>query len=260
MKKNDGVLDIWKYRELLWLLVVKDIKVKYKRSIVGVLWSLLNPLFTMLILTVVFKELFRFSIENFAAYVISGQVIFSFFFESTSLAMTSIYTSGQLIKKVYVPKPIFPVSKILYSMVNTLYSIVAVVLVCLFTGVTITISILASLLTIFYLMVFCIGVGLILCSIAVFLRDVEHIYGVLLTAWMYATPIIYPAEIMPDRFLFVLYCNPLFYFVSHFREGLLYHQFPSIELNLYCLIYSFIALICGIYIFNKRKNQFVLYI
>jgi len=260
MKKNDGIIDLWKYRDLLWQLVAKDVKVKYKRSFIGVLWSLLNPLLTMLILTIVFKELFRFNIENFAAYVISGQVIFSFFSESTSLAMTSIYTSGQIMKKVYVPKAIFPISKILYALVNTLYSIIAVVIVCLLTGVPITASFFSSLLTIVYVMIFSIGVGLILCSIAVFLRDLEHIYGVLLTAWMYATPVIYPAEIMPDRFLFVLYCNPLYFFVTHFREGLLYHQLPSIELNLYCLMYALITLVIGVYVFNKRRNQFILYI
>jgi len=260
MRKKDGIIDLWKYKDLLWLLVAKDVKVKYKRSIMGVLWSLLNPLLTMLILTIVFKELFRFNIENFAAYVISGQVIFTFFSEATSLAMTSIYTSGQIMKKVYVPKAIFPISKILYSMVNTLFSIIAVLIVCLLTGVPITSAFFGSILTIAYVMIFSLGVGLILCSIAVFLRDIEHIYGVLLTAWMYATPVIYPAEIMPDRFLFVLYCNPLYYFVTHFREGLLYQHIPSIELNLYCLVYSLVTLIVGVYVFNRQRNRFILYI
>ncbi|MWC27306.1 ABC transporter permease [Paenibacillus sp. MMS18-CY102] len=252
--------NFFKYRDLLKLLVLKDIKIKYKRSVLGVVWSLLNPLLTMTILTLVFKELFRFNIENFAAYVISGQVLFSFFSEATSLAMSSIYSSGQIIKKVYIPKYIFPVSKVLYSLVNMCFSFIAVLIVCLTTGVALKATLLFSFISIFYIFVFSVGVGLILCSIVVFFRDIEHIYGVFLTAWMYATPIIYPMEIMPDKYMFLLNGNPLYYFITHFREGLLYGSIPTWELNVQCASYAFVTLLAGVYLFKRRQDQFILYI
>ncbi|MDO3680299.1 ABC transporter permease [Paenibacillus ehimensis] len=257
---KNHLINFFKYKDLLKLLVMKDLKIKYKRSILGIIWSLLNPLLTMIILTLVFKELFRFNIENFAAYVISGQVLFTFFSESTSLAMSSIYSSGQIIKKVYIPKYIFPISKVLYSLVNMMFSFLAVIIVCIITDVSIKPTLIFSLLSIFYMMVFSIGVGLILSSVVVFFRDIEHIYGVLLTAWMYATPIIYPMDIMPNKFLFLLYSNPLYYFIAHFREGLLYGHIPSWELNFQCLNYSIITLLVGLYLFYKRQDKFILYV
>ncbi|WP_379135595.1 ABC transporter permease [Paenibacillus sp. sgz500958] len=254
------MLNFLKYQELLKLLVLKDIKIKYKRSVLGILWSILNPLFIMIIITLVFKELFRFNIQYFSAYVISGQVLFSFFSDSTSMAMSSIFSSGQIIKKVYVPKYIFPLSKIAYSLVNMLFSFCAVIIVCLFTGVPIKWTLIFSFVSIGYLFVFCIGVGLILCSVVVFFRDIEHLYGVLMTAWMYATPIIYPVTTMPDKFMFLLYGNPMFYFLTHFREGLLYGRIPSAELNLQCFNYALVTLIIGVYLFKQRQDKFILYI
>ncbi|WP_338552555.1 ABC transporter permease [Paenibacillus sp. KS-LC4] len=249
-----------KYRELIKLLVLKDIKLKYKRSFLGIIWSLLNPLFTMIILTIVFKELFKFSVENFAAYVISGQVLFTFFSESTSLAMSSIYSNGQILKKVYIPKYIFPLSKVLFSFVNMLFSFASILLVCFLTDVPLKPALFFSLLSTCYILIFSIGFGLILSSVVVVFRDLEHIYSVLLTAWMYLTPIIYPAEIIPEKYLFIVHSNPLYYFLNHFREGLLYGHIPSMELNLQCFCISFVTLIIGLYVFYKRQDKFILYI
>lgn len=257
---NNYFANFLKYTNLLKLLVIKDVKIKYKRSVLGIFWSVLNPLFTMIIITLVFQELFKFNVENFAAYVISGQVLFSFFSDSTSLAMTSIYSSGQIIKKVYVPKYIFPLSKIIYSLVNMLFSFCAVLIVCLITGVHLEYTVVYSLVSILYLFVFSVGVGLILSSLVVFFRDIEHIYGVLITAWMYATPIIYPMNIMPDKFMVMLLGNPLFYFITHFREALLYGHVPPLELNIQCASYAVVTLLSGLYLFKKKQDKFILYI
>ncbi|MDQ8733033.1 ABC transporter permease [Paenibacillus sp. LHD-38] len=257
---RNNLLNFLKYKDLLFLLVAKDIKIKYKRSFLGILWSLLNPLLTMAILTLVFRELFRFNIEYFAAYVISGQVLFSFFSESTSLAMSSIYSSGQIIKKVYIPKYIFPLSKVLYSLANMMFSFVAVIIVCIATGVELHFTVIYSFLSIIYVAIFSVGAGLILSSVVVFFRDIEHIYGVFIAAWMYATPIIYPMNIMPDKYMFLFYCNPMYYFVTHFREGLLYGNAPVFELNVQCLIYSLGTFIIGLYVFRKNQDRFILYI
>ncbi|WP_342415703.1 ABC transporter permease [Paenibacillus sp. FSL R10-2782] len=261
MKQLKGYFkNFFRYKDLLKLLVIKDIKIKYKRSVLGILWSVLNPLLTMLIITLVFQELFKFNVKNFAAYVISGQVLFNFFSDATSMAMSSIYSSGQIIKKVYIPKYIFPLSKVIYSLVNLLFSFCAVLIVCLVTGVEMNINIIFSFVSILYVFIFSLGVGLILCSLVVFFRDIEHIYGVLMTAWMYATPIIYPMNIMPDKYMFMLMANPFFYFLAHFREALLYGHVPPLSLNLQCASYAIVTLLAGLYLFKKRQDKFILYI
>lgn len=254
------IRNTFKYRELLKQLVIRDLKVKYKRSILGILWSLLNPLLNMIIITIVFSQLFKFNIENFAAYVISGQILFTFFSESTSTAMGAIYSSGQLIKKVYIPRFVFPVSKIIYSLVNFSFSLIATLLVCIITGVEFNFAILNVVISIAYVLLFSLGVGLALCSIVVFFRDVEHFYGIFLTAWMYATPIIYPASIMPDKYLFLFYCNPMYYFLLHFRTSLIDGIVPSWELNLHCFSYAVITFIVGAIIFQRNQQKFILHI
>lgn len=174
--------------------------------------------------------------------------------------MTSIYSSGQIIKKIYVPKYIFPLSKAIYSLVNMLFSFCAVLIVCIITGVHLEYTVIYSIVSILYLFVFSVGVGLILSSLVVFFRDIEHIYGVLITAWMYATPIIYPMNIMPDKFMVLLLSNPLFYFITHFRESLLYGHVPPLELNVQCASYAIVTLFAGLYLFKRKQDKFILYI
>ncbi|MDK2917582.1 MAG: lipopolysaccharide transport system permease protein [Candidatus Petromonas sp.] len=254
------IQNFMKYKDLLKQLVIRDIKVKYKRSILGILWSLLNPLMIMIVMTIVFSELFRFEIENFAAYLISGQVIFNFFTESTSLAMASIYNEGQLIKKVYIPKYIFPMSKVLFSFVNFIFSLIAITIVCIVTGVKVKFTVVFALLSMIYILGFSIGIGLILSSIAVFFRDIVHLYGVMITAWMYLTPIFYPIDIVPQKYVILVYINPLYYFVTHFREALIYGNIPSLQLNLICIEYMILSLLIGLYLFYKKQDSFILYI
>lgn len=249
-----------KYRYLLKQLVIKDIKIKYKKSILGVFWSLLSPLLTMIIITIVFQHLFRFSIEHFSAYLLTGLVLFNFFSDSTNFSLSSIYSSGQIIKKVYVPRIVFPLSKVIFSLFNLFFSFIAIIIVCFYTGVELSPTLFFSFLSILYLFVFSLGVGLILCTIAVFFRDIEHLYNVLLTAWMYATPVIYPIDIIPNKFLFIVYSNPLYYFITHFREALLYGNIPSWSLNIHCISYAGVTLLLGLYIFYKKQDKFILYI
>lgn len=246
-----------KYKNLIIKLTAKDLKVKYKRSFLGLAWSLLNPLLMMIVLTIVFQNLFKFDIENFSAYLICGQAMFNFFSESTSLAMGAIYRDGQLIKKVYIPKYVFPISKVLYSFVNLAISLIAIVVVCIFTGVDIKISIVFTPLSLLYIAIFSAGFGLILCSIGVFFRDLEHIYGVLITIWMYFTPIIYPLSIIPQKYMGLMLSNPLFYFVDYFRQTVIYGNIPTLHTNITCLVYSVSMFIIGLFVFYKAQNKFI---
>lgn len=246
-----------KYRNLMFKLTAKDLKVKYKRSVLGLAWSLLNPLMTMIVLTIVFQNLFKFDIENFSAYLICGQTLFNFFSEATSLCMTSIYRDGQLIKKIYIPKYIFPMSKVLYAFVNLSISMVAILIVCIVTNVQLTKAIFFAPLGLIYIAIFSAGCGLILCSIGIFFRDLEHIYSVILTIWMYLTPVIYPISILPKKYLGIMLSNPMYYFIDYFRQSMLYGSIPTFHYNLTCLIYSISMFVIGLYVFYKTQDKFI---
>ena len=254
------MIQLYNYRDLLIELVKRDIKKKYRRSVLGILWSMLNPFFTMLIMTMVFSNFFRFSITNFPLYLLTGQLMFNFYGEATNTSMESILENSSLIKKVYVPKYIFPLAKVLSSCVNFILSLPGLVLLLFITATDIKWIMVLSIIPIVYLLIFCCGVGLILSTVAVYFRDMFHLYSVLLTALSYLTPIFYPKEIIPEKYVFLINFNPLYYFVTMFREIMYYGRLPELNNHLICIIISGIALILGIIIFFKNQKQFILHI
>lgn len=249
-----------KYCNLINELVNRDIKKKYRRSILGILWSMLNPLLMMLITAMVFSNLFRFEIKNFALYLLTGQIIFTFYAEATNFAMGSILENGHLIKKVYVPKYLFPLSRVTSSAVNLLFTLPAMLAIILVTGQTISFKILFCIIPLVLLFIFCLGMGLFLSALAVYFRDMFHLYGVALTALNYATPIFYPENIIPVQYQWIVHCNPIYYYLKMFREVVYSNQIPDINLIIICFFISIIALIIGGYFFNKKQNNFILYI
>lgn len=252
--------NFWKYKGLLREFVIRDLKVKYRRSFLGYLWSLLSPLLMMIVLTAVFSSVFRFDIPNFPVYLLSGQIIFSFFSESTTMSMTSILSGGSLIKKVYVPKYIFPISRVLSSFVTLIFSLLAIFIVILFTGVKITPALLFFPIPLLYILCFSIGMGLIMSVLAVYFRDMLHLYTILLSAWTYLTPIFYPVSIVPDYVKSIIFSNPLYYYVEAFRDVVLYSRIPDVQTNLMCVMFSVISLLLGLVIFYKNQKNFVLHI
>jgi len=260
---NRFVQNFMKYKDLLRELVVRDIKVKYKNSFLGLLWTLLNPLLMMIVMAVVFSSLFKDrlgAVQNYHMYVISGQVIFSFFSEATTMSMQSIIQSGSLLKKIYIPKYIFPVSRVTSSLVNLLFSMVAVVIVALATKATVSWTVVFCLLSIIYVYIFAMGVSLILSALAVYFRDMVHLYSVAIFAWMYWTPVVYPIEIIPANYMWFFRLNPMMYIVGHFREALLDGKIPSLQMNLVCLLSALVMLLVGLISFYKSQDKFVLYI
>lgn len=249
-----------KYRFLLFNLIERDIKVKYRRSFLGLLWSVLNPLMTMVILTTVFSNLFRFQIENFSLYIILGLTMFSFMSDATSTSMSSILGAGPLIKKVYIPKYIFPLEKVLFSFVNLIFAQLAVIIVFLFSNISFKWTMLLFPIPLFYLLFFSIGIGLILSAAAVFFRDMLHLYGVILTAWMYLTPIIYPIEILPPLMQRLMILNPMYYYVDYMRQIMIYNNIPGIKENLTCIAIAFFAMVVGLWIFKQKQDRFILFI
>ena len=251
-------LSIKKYKNLLWLLIKRDFYSKYRKSILGVLWSLLNPLFMMLVLTMVFSYMFRFNIPNFPVYFLSGRLIYDLFQESTTMAMNSIIASEGIIKKIYVPKYIFPVSRVFSSLVNIFFFLIAFFFVVIITGAPFYWTMLLLPIPIFYAFVFSLGVALLLSSAAVFFRDLAYLYGVFTLLLFFATPIIFPIEQLPGWLQPYIGLNPLFQFIQYFRDLTMNGVVPDLWSNLVCIGFALMSLCVGIYAFMKRQDRFIL--
>lgn len=241
-------------------LVTKDFKLKYRRSVLGIAWSVLNPLLMMCVLSAVFSTFFRFQIENFPLYLILGNTIFALMSDSTSSAMSSIIDSAPLIKKIRIEKLIFPLEKVLFTLVNFVISLIAVALVMLFFRIAPTWNLLLLPLLILYVTIFSAGIGLILATLAVFFRDVLHFWSVIITAWTYATPLFYPIDILPDWMLAFEKFNPMYHYVTYFRDIALWGNTPGVGENLICLGMALIMLVLGLVVFKKNEKKFILYV
>ena len=252
-----------KYRALINQLVQRDIKTKYRRSVLGLLWTVLNPLLMMTVLSIVFSYFFsRYGdVENFPVYLLCGQVIFNFFNESTSIAMGSIVHSGELIKKVYVPKYLFPITKVMSSGVNLLSSMIALVIVMVATRSRVTPTVLLAVFPLLYVLLFSTGVSLFLSAAAVSFRDLMHLYSVVTTAWMYLTPVIYPMSILdgaPKWAVFIINANPLTAFIKIFRAVVLDGVTAPWILHVQSIVWCVIALVVGSLVFKKSQDKFIL--
>jgi ABC-2 type transport system permease protein len=248
-----------KYRFLLNELVVREIKIKYKRSVLGIVWSVLNPLLMMLVFSVVFAHLFRFDIPNFLVYYLTASVIFNFLHEATSGALYSVFGNSGLINKVYIPKYIFPIAKTTSAFVNFLFSLVALAIVAAFTGVGLSFALFMVLPLFALLFIFVLGLSMIFATYAVFFRDIIHFHSILMLMWMYVTPIFYPEKILMDKAPWLVHLNPIYIFIRYFRSIVLEGTLPPLRLDLYCIIVSAVSLLIGLYVFMKNQNRFALY-
>ena len=252
-----------KYRFLLGNLITRDLKVKYRRSVLGLLWSLLNPILMMLILDAVFSMLIgRTGIENYPIYLILGQTLFTFFSEATGGALESVVASSALMKKIYLPKYVFPLEKVLYAFVNLLFSMLAVIIVLIFKPIKFSYTMFLIPVPLLFLLFFAIGFGLILAVLYSFFRDIKHLYSVIILAWMYLTPIIYPVSLVENTPLIglIVKLNPLTWFITYFRDLFLNATLPGPQATLVCAGYSFGFFILGFVIFRKAQDKFILHL
>lgn len=247
-----------KFRPLLMELVTRDIKTKYRRSILGVLWTLLNPLLMMLVLSVVFSHIFKFQVENYPLYILSGQVVFNFFSESTSSAMSSIINNAPLIKKVYIPKYLFTLSRVASSVVNVMASFCALIVVMVFSGIELNFTVLLLVVPMGILIIFSTGIGLLLATVAVKFRDIIHLYGVLITALTYLTPVIYPISILPAKIRFFVELNPLTGILNMFRNLMIYNTLPTVGQLLTSVTIAIGTFLLGLFVFYKNQDKFIL--
>lgn len=249
-----------KYRVLLEELTVRDIKIRYRRSVLGLFWTILNPILMMTVMTLVFSNFFRFEIEHFPIYFFAGNILFSFMTEATTNAMNSVVGNSNLIKKVYVPKYLFPLSKVFSSVVNLFFSFLAMLMVMAVTGVQFQITLVLVPAIFCYVILFSIGLGMILAAAQVFFRDTGHLYSVFTLAWMYLTPIFYPRSLLEEQLEMVLHLNPMVHYIDFMRDIVLYGNVPSMQENLICAGISIIMVLAGLWIFYRYQDRFILYV
>lgn len=241
-------------------LVSKDFKLRYRRSVLGVLWSVLNPLLTMIVLSAVFSQMFRFDVPYYPVYFILGQTLFTLMSESTTDAMSSIITSAPLIKKIKIEKMIFPIEKVLFALVNYALSLVAVFCVMIFFQVPLTPLALLIPFVVLLTAVFSLGLSLLVSALATFFHDVIHLWGVLTTLWIYCTPIFYPVSILPDWMFQIIQFNPMYHFVTYIRSITIDGAFPGFTETAICIGFAVVTLVVGFVVFNKLQKKFILYI
>jgi ABC-2 type transport system permease protein len=253
-------LEVLRYRELVRNLVSKQLKVRYKRSVLGLLWALLYPLLMMVVMSIVFSALFQSSLPNFAVYLLSGIVLWNFFSQTTMDGANTILTNVNIIKKIYVPKAVFSVATVLSGLVHLGLAMVPLLVIAMLTGTRLTLSLLFLPVSVVLVSVFVLGVSLALATIAVFFNDILYIYQVLLIALMFLTPIFYPASIVPPNYLPILRVNPMYYFVECFRLPIYGGTVPPPEMVFFAGLAALVALLVGWWLFSRNQNAFVYYL
>ncbi len=256
------------YKFLLSELIKRDFKIKYKRSVLGVLWSVLYPLLMMSVMALIFSHMFKFSMSgvNYLVYLMTGLVIFNYFSEATNGSLTSITGNFSLINKVYIPKYIFPLAKCLFAGINFLFTLIPLFFIIFLTGDSLEgtkcyLNIYYLLLPFIFLCVlmFTLGVSYFLSTITVFVRDVIYIWGILLTVLNYFTPIFYSISILPTWLQSLFKFNPLYLFITSIREIVLFSRMPSLQILLGCFLSGFLTMVVGMVIFRRKQDKFIFY-
>jgi ABC-type polysaccharide/polyol phosphate export permease len=262
------VQGFWKHRYLLWNLVSRDFKLKYRRSVLGVIWSVLNPLLMCLVYWAVFSSLMDMrgsGIDNFPVFLMCGQLLFNFFNEATSNSMNSVLSAAPLLKKVYIPKYIFPLEKCCFAMVNCVFSFVALLLVMIFTGSSFQWTVLEAWYPLVTLFFFSLGVGLVLAAGTVFFRDIMHIWSVFITALLYFSAIFYDPtqmtfEVCGFSMQQIIRLNPIYWYITGFRRTVMWGIPLNGTMIFVCGTCAILSMTMGVIVFRKTQDRFVLHI
>lgn len=250
--------NFWKYHYLLYELVKKGIKLKYRRSYLGIIWSLLEPILTTTVLTIIFGTLFGNDSRTFPMYILTGRLLYSYFSSSTKGALKSIRAHSGMIKKVYVPKYLYPLSSILYNYVIFFISLIVLVLLGFYCGVFPTWRWFAILLPLLILLVLSFGVGMILATVGVFFRDMEYLWDVALMLIMYSSAIFYyPKKLLKSGYSWVLRVNPLYSIIENAR-AILFGDPINWTSILYATVFSLVCLLIGLIVFQRNQDKFIL--
>ena len=251
----DELIQVWRYRDLILQLIRRDVTARYKRSVLGIAWTMLNPLGMMIVLSIVFSQFFD-TVEGYAAYVLSGLIIWNFFAQATSSAIDSLVWGGDLFRRIYLPRSVFAISAIGTGLVNLTIALVPLFAVMLVMGISIRPTVLLAPLAMLPVACFALGIGLLISTIGIYFPDIVEMYSIVLMAWMYLTPIIYPIDLVPENIRAFLAFNPMLYLVDFFRMPLYYGQFPTLKYWLAGFLVSVITLAIGWFVFTRKSDEF----
>lgn len=251
------ISEIFAYSDMIGSLVRRELRGKYKGSVLGFLWTFINPLCQIIVYTIVFSVILRSNLDNFYLYVITGMIPWLFFDMSMRLGSGAIRYQGDMIKKIYFPREVLPIASVTAQFVNMLFCFVIVFVVLFVTGHGVALPALFSLPLIMLIeYMFALGMTLIVSAVTVFFKDMEHIITVLLMAWIYLTPILYPLESVPGWAMWLFKLNPMTAVIEGYHRILYWHQLPFFKLTLYGFGVAVIVLIVGELLFAKLEHNF----
>lgn len=238
-------------------LVAREIRRKYSRSKLGIIWSVLNPLLSMTVLSLIFSTMFRKSIENYPVYYLTGFLIWNFFTTATNTAMTALADNQMLILQVKLPRSVFPLARVCTAFVNYLYSLIAYLCILLFYRIPFTWHMLLYPVIVVMVFFFALGLSYILSVLYVFFGDVKHLYSVLLTLWMYLSALFYPLELLPEGMQVLIWQNPVYNFIAAARDCILYGRMPGAAVWARMILWSLGVFLAGTWIFRESQNRIV---
>lgn len=252
--------EVLQNRELIWALAMKELRVRYKRSVLGFFWALLNPLMTMVILTLVFSRIMRFPVHDYAVFLISALLPWTFFSQSIGYSIEAIVGNGELLKKVRVAKSVFPVAAVLSNVINFLLSLAPLAVLVLvlrfpfhWTWLYLPVPLIA-------LVLFTLGCGFFCAAANVFFRDVSHIVQIVLSGWFYLSPVMYPLEFLPQEYRAFFRLNPMLYLLNQFRLAIYHGQVPELKAIGLCVAIGLVTLILGYAYFRRAEDTLVYYV
>ncbi len=246
--------------DLLFNLVHRELTVRYKRSVIGFMWTMLNPVIMTVVYMIVFSTIFRFGTKDFIIYFLSAYLVWNFFSQSTSAASRCIINAGPLIKKVYIPKVALVFSVIVAALVNFGAALIPLLIVVMILGNGLHAAMLFLIVPFILVTIFTLGVALILASLTVFFLDVGEFYNVILMPWMFLTPIMYPMDIVPERYHIFIKMNPMYYFVECFRYPIYNGTLPSFGIIVTSVLLAVVTFIIGYRVFTRAEDDFVYYV
>lgn len=247
--------ELVRYRDLLHQLIARNIKTRYKRSALGMLWTMIHPLMMMVVLTLAFSSLFRFSVPHFSVYVLSGLLLWNFFSQTTNSAMSELLWGGSLMHRIYVPRVMFAATAMGTGLVNLALSLPALFIIMLISGVPLRPSLLFLPVALLLICFFTLGVGLLLSTMVIYFADVYEMFQILLMSWFYLQPIMYPISIIPESRQWLFHINPMYYFLTTFRAPIYEGRIaPWSDIGMAAMI-AIVTLALGWWLFTRQAEQ-----
>lgn len=249
--------ELYAYREMIFSLVLKDLRTRYKGSVLGFLWTFVNPLLQLIVYSVVFSVIMRVQMDKYYIYMFVGLLPWIFFCNCVQGGANSVMAGQDLIKKIYFPRLVLPIATVSAAFMNMLFSMVVMFAALFVSGKGITMQIIYLPLLLLLLYFLGLGLAFVFSACNVYLRDLEHILGIITMSMFYVTPVIYPVSMVPERFLKILFLNPMTPMVMAFQDVLYYQRAPHLDTLIIVVAYALIALVAGYFIFQRLQRNFV---